>query len=51
LVGKREKYRCVGRFSCRWEENIKPDFKETEYVDVHWSHVAQDSEEKCSLSA
>jgi hypothetical protein len=45
LVGKREKNRFVCRFTCRWEENIKLDFKETEYADVHWIRMAQNRKE------
>jgi hypothetical protein len=46
LVGKPEKNSFVGRFTCRWEDNIKLNFKEAEYADVHWIHVAQDRKEK-----
>jgi hypothetical protein len=40
LVGKFERKRQCGRPKCRWEDNIKMDFREIRWKDVDWMHLA-----------
>jgi hypothetical protein len=42
LVGRPEGRRPFGRPRCRWEDNIKVDFREIGFGDVDWIHLAQD---------
>jgi hypothetical protein len=42
LVGRPEGKRPLGRPRRRWEDNIKMDFREIGFGDVHWIHWAQD---------
>jgi hypothetical protein len=42
LVGKPEGKRPLERLECRWEDNIKMDFQEIGWGDLHWIDVAQD---------
>jgi hypothetical protein len=42
FVRKCEGKRPVGKLRCRWEDNIKMNFKEIGYEDVDWIHLAQD---------
>jgi hypothetical protein len=41
-VGKPEGKRPPGRPRRRWENNIRTLFKETEWEDMDWIHIAQD---------
>lgn len=40
-VGKSERKRPLEKPSCRWEDNITTDLKETGVEDVYWIHLAQ----------
>jgi hypothetical protein len=42
LVGRPEGKRPMGRPRCRWEDNIKMDFKEMRIDGVNWIRLAQD---------
>ncbi|KAJ4447759.1 hypothetical protein ANN_09767 [Periplaneta americana] len=42
LVGRPEEKRPLERPRCRWEDNIKMDFREVEYDDRDWINLAQD---------
>jgi hypothetical protein len=42
LVGKPEGKRPLGRPRRRWEENIKPDLRETGIDVANWIQLAQD---------
>jgi len=42
LVGKPQGKRPCMRPSCRWEDNIRIDFKEIGWEGVNWIHLAQD---------
>jgi hypothetical protein len=42
LVGRPEGRRPLRRSRCRWEGNIKMDFREIGFGDVDWIHWAQD---------
>jgi hypothetical protein len=42
LVSESEGKRPPGKPSCRWNGNNKTDFKEREWEDVDWIHLAQD---------
>jgi hypothetical protein len=41
LVGKPEGKRPLGRPRRRWEDNIKPDFRETGIDGANWIRLAQ----------
>jgi hypothetical protein len=41
LVGKPEGKRPLGRYSCRWEDNIKLDLREIEIDGANWIRLAQ----------
>jgi hypothetical protein len=34
-----------GRRRCRWENNIRTDFREIEWDGVEWMHLAQDRDQ------
>jgi hypothetical protein len=34
------------KLRCRWEDNIRWDFKETGWKGVDWIHMAQDKDER-----
>jgi hypothetical protein len=40
LVGPKEE--TIGRRRCRWEDNIKTDFREVGIDGANWIHLAQD---------
>jgi hypothetical protein len=40
LVRKPERKRPLGRLRCRWEDNIRNDFRGTEREGVDWIHLA-----------
>jgi hypothetical protein len=40
LVGKAGRKRHLGRYTHRWDDNIKVNFKEIEYEEVDWIHLA-----------
>ena len=42
LVGKPDGKRPLGRPRLRWENHIKMDLQEVEYVDMEWIDLAQD---------
>jgi hypothetical protein len=42
LIGRSEGRRPLGRPRCRWEDNIKMDFREIGFGDVDWINLAQD---------
>jgi len=42
LVVKPEGKRSLGRPRRSWEDNIRTDFRETEWEGVDWIHLAQD---------
>ena len=42
LVGKPEGKRPLGRNWRRWEDNLKMDLREVEYMDMDWIELAQD---------
>jgi hypothetical protein len=37
-----EEKRLLGRPGCRWEDNIRMDFREITWTRVAWVHLAQD---------
>jgi hypothetical protein len=39
---KSQGQRSLGRFGCRWEDNIKVDLRETGHECVDWAEVTQD---------
>jgi hypothetical protein len=41
LVGEPEGKRPLGRFTHRWEDNIKMYLRETGWEGVDWMHLAQ----------
>jgi hypothetical protein len=43
-VGKREGKRPLGIPRCKREDNIRIDLRETEWEDMDWIHLAQDSD-------
>jgi hypothetical protein len=43
-IGKSDGERCHRRPWCKWENNIKIGFREIEFGDVDWIHLAQDSD-------
>jgi len=45
LVGKPEEKKSLGRTRRRWEDNIKMDLRETEWVRAEWIHLAQDTDQ------
>jgi hypothetical protein len=45
LVGKPEGKREIGRARCRWENNIKIDFREMGWGDMDWIHMAQNRDQ------
>jgi hypothetical protein len=42
VVGKFKGKKQLVRPSCRWEDNIKMDLKETACGNVDWTHLTQD---------
>jgi hypothetical protein len=40
LVGKPEGRRPLGRHRCRWEDNIKMELQEVEWVGMYWIDLA-----------
>ena len=50
LVGKPEGKRPLGRNWHRWEDNIKMDLREVEYMDMDWIELAQDRDSLPHLS-
>jgi hypothetical protein len=42
LVGKLEGKRPLERASCRWEDDIRMDLRETGWGNVEWIQLAQD---------
>jgi hypothetical protein len=40
---KPERKRPFGGIKCRWEDNIKIDFRETGYENVDWIQLFQDT--------
>jgi hypothetical protein len=38
---KPEGERSLGRSRCKWEDNIKIEFREKACVDVNWIHLAE----------
>jgi len=44
LLGKQEGKRQLGRPRRRWEDNIKMNLQEVEYVGIDWIDLAQDTE-------
>jgi hypothetical protein len=49
LVGKPEGKRQVGRPRCRWEDNIKMDFREVESHGMVWINLARDTDQWWAL--
>jgi hypothetical protein len=49
LVGKPEERKTLGRPRCRWEEKIRMDLREVEYVCVDWLELAQDRDRWLAL--
>jgi hypothetical protein len=45
LVEKHEGKRPCIRLKCRWEDNIRMDFREVGWEDVDWMHLAQDADQ------
>ena len=45
LVGKPEGKRPLGRPRCRWEDNIKMDFREVGCAPRHWIALAEDRDQ------
>jgi hypothetical protein len=45
LVGKPEGKRSHGRPTCRWENNIRMDLRETGWESVDWIHLAQEMDQ------
>ncbi|KAJ4446675.1 hypothetical protein ANN_13372 [Periplaneta americana] len=45
LVGRPERIRPLGRPRRRWEDNIRMDLREVEYVDRDWINLAQDRDQ------
>jgi hypothetical protein len=44
LAAKPEGKRQLGRHSCRWEDSIKMDYRETGWGAVGWIYVGQDKD-------
>jgi hypothetical protein len=42
LIGQPESWRQLGRFWCRWENNITVELREIEWESLNWIHLAQD---------
>jgi hypothetical protein len=45
LVGKPEGKRPLGSPRRRWEDNIKIDLRDVEWVGMNWIHLAQDMDQ------
>jgi hypothetical protein len=45
LVGKPEGKRPLGSPRCRWDDNIKMDLREMEWIGMIWIHQAQDRDQ------
>jgi hypothetical protein len=45
LVGKPEGKRPLGRFRCRWEDNIRMDLREIGWGGIGWIDLAQDGDQ------
>jgi hypothetical protein len=44
LVGTPEGKRPLGRRRSRWEDGIRMDLREIDWVSVEWIHLAQDTD-------
>jgi len=42
LIGKSEGDRSVGRYGCKWEDNIGMELREIRYDGSDWIHLAED---------
>jgi hypothetical protein len=49
LVGKPEGKRPLARPRRRWEDNIKIDLREIEWVGIDWIALAQDKDQRRAL--
>jgi hypothetical protein len=49
LVGKPKGKRPLGRSRHRWEDSIKMDLQEMEWVDMDWTDLAQDRDRGWAL--
>jgi hypothetical protein len=45
VVLKLERKRPLGRYTRRWEDNIKMDLKEIVWASMDWIHVAKDRDQ------
>jgi hypothetical protein len=45
FMGKPEDNRPLGRHRCRWEDNIKMDFREIGWGGMDWTDLAQDRDQ------
>jgi hypothetical protein len=45
LVGKPEGKRPLGSSKCRWEDNVKMDFREIGWGGMVWIHLTQDRDQ------
>jgi hypothetical protein len=45
LVGKPKGKKPLTRPSCRWEDGIKMDFRESGWEGVEWIHLDQDGDQ------
>jgi hypothetical protein len=45
LVGKQERMRPLRRRRRKWEDNIKIDLREIEWVGMDWIYLAQDRDQ------
>jgi hypothetical protein len=45
LLGKPEGKRPLGRFRCRWDDNIKMDLREVGRGGMYWIDLAQDRDQ------
>lgn len=50
LFGKPEKKRQFGSSRCKWEDNMKRDFKELGSEDVDWTFLAHDMDQLRTIS-
>jgi len=49
LVEKPEGKRPLGRYSRRWEVNIRMDLREIGWKGVDWIHLAQERDQWCAI--